>query len=44
MQLIEIQNSIHDIIGALNKSLNDPDNFNLRILEEPLGPVHEKLS
>ena len=39
-----IQSSIQDVVGALNKPLNDHYKFNWRILEEPLGPVHEKLS
>ena len=42
-QLI-IQSSNQDIIGAPNKPLNNHYKFNWRILEEPLDPVHEKLS
>ena len=43
-QLIKLQSSIQDIIGALNEPLNDHYKFNGGIFEEPLGPLHEKLS
>ena len=36
------QDLIQDVIGALNKLLDDHYKFNSRILEEPLGPAHKK--
>ena len=43
-QLIKIQNSIQDVIRALNKVLNDHYKFNWGVIEERLGLVHEKIS